>query len=316
MKTSKLAGLLALILAHGTIHAGIIDAAPVQQPAENAAVAPDNEDGDDAQTGAEKDLLVEQADLYTISPGGSNAAPAAQTASRTARLPVTIWVNNRSNTYRIGETITIYAKAKRDGYLTLIDVGTSGIIRQLYPNRYQTDNRVRKGDIIQIPAKNADFFYRISGPTGRELIKAFVTDSPDSIYGKSAASFNDDVFPKSSADSKTLSKDITLELNGNPHHRGWQSYNKIIYIREAGTAANHNPAPPQNSYAAAERALRLNAGQIRDIQRRLRADGYYHGRIDGSIGRGTRDAIRAWQRANGLHASGYIDSATFTTLYA
>lgn len=319
MKLKKMASLLALLLAYSTIQAAIAETAPNVQTG-NAATAAEHEDNDGIQTGVEKDLLIEQADIYTISPGGSNAAAASTAAhDSTARLPVTIWVNDRNNTYHIGDTITIYAKAQRDGYLTIIDVGTSGTIRQLYPNRFQPSNRIRKGDIIQIPAKNAEFLYRINGPTGSELLKAFVTDSPDSIYGKSATSFNDDVFPQSQTDSKTLSKDITIELNSNPRHQGWQSYNKIIYIRSGNAAAAHNSnaASQQQQYTSAhdERALRLNAGQIRDIQRRLRSEGYYRGRIDGIIGPGTRKALRTWQHANGLNASGYIDSITFTSLY-
>lgn len=315
MRSKKMASLLALLLANGMLQVAIAETAPSIQT-DNAATVAEHEGNDDIQTGAEKDLLVEQADIYTISPGSSNAAP-AMAHNSAARLPVTIWVNDRSNTYRIGDTITIYAKAQRDGYLTILDIGTSGTIRQLYPNRFQSNNYIRKGDIIQIPGKNAEFLYRINGPAGRELLKAFVTDSPDSIYGKSAASFNDDVFPQSQADSKTLSKDITIELNSNPRHQGWQSYNKIIHIRSdnAAVAPNSNTDSQQHTAARDERALRLDAGQIRDIQRRLRSEGYYRGRIDGIIGTGTRNALRAWQRANGLNASGYIDSATFTSLY-
>jgi len=43
------------------------------------------------------------------------------------------------------------------------------------------------------------------------------------------------------------------------------------------------------------------------VQRRLARGGYYHGSIDGVIGPGTRTAIRAFERNNGLPADGVID---------
>lgn len=44
------------------------------------------------------------------------------------------------------------------------------------------------------------------------------------------------------------------------------------------------------------------------VQRRLAEAGYYRGAIDGVIGNGTRKAIRAYERANGLPADGRIDA--------
>jgi peptidoglycan hydrolase-like protein with peptidoglycan-binding domain len=43
------------------------------------------------------------------------------------------------------------------------------------------------------------------------------------------------------------------------------------------------------------------------VQRRLARGGYYHGSIDGVIGAGTRTAIRAFERNNGLPVDGVID---------
>ena len=42
------------------------------------------------------------------------------------------------------------------------------------------------------------------------------------------------------------------------------------------------------------------------VQRQLAIQGYYHGDIDGVVGTGTRNAIRRYQRANGLAVDGEI----------
>jgi hypothetical protein len=50
------------------------------------------------------------------------------------------------------------------------------------------------------------------------------------------------------------------------------------------------------------------------VQRRLARGGYYHGTIDGVIGPGTRTAIRAFERNNGLRVDGVIDRQLLRTM--
>ena len=50
------------------------------------------------------------------------------------------------------------------------------------------------------------------------------------------------------------------------------------------------------------------------VQRRLARGGYYHGSIDGVIGPGTRSAIRAFERNNGLPVDGLIDRQLLRTM--
>jgi hypothetical protein len=50
------------------------------------------------------------------------------------------------------------------------------------------------------------------------------------------------------------------------------------------------------------------------VQRRLARGGYYHGSIDGVIGTGTRSAIRAFERNNGLPIDGQIDRQLLRTM--
>jgi hypothetical protein len=50
------------------------------------------------------------------------------------------------------------------------------------------------------------------------------------------------------------------------------------------------------------------------VQRRLARGGYYRGTIDGVIGNGTRTAIRAFERNNGLPIDGRIDRRLLATM--
>jgi len=51
-----------------------------------------------------------------------------------------------------------------------------------------------------------------------------------------------------------------------------------------------------------------------DVQRELAQGGFYRGPIDGVIGNGTRSAIRAYERANGLRVDGRIDDRLLNTM--
>lgn len=99
--------------------------------------------------------------------------------------------------------------------------------------------------------------------------------------------------------------------------RSWQSANKVKvsgYVtapqvrqiaQQAGTVS-----PPTDDTAiddrAEERLLGLTVSERRDLQRRLTLLGYNTRGADGVLGQNSRNAIAAWQRDEGLRASGYI----------
>lgn len=53
---------------------------------------------------------------------------------------------------------------------------------------------------------------------------------------------------------------------------------------------------------------------IRQIQTALKNAGFYKGPIDGRVGRGTRKAIKDFQRANGLKVDGMVGAKTVVKL--
>ena len=50
--------------------------------------------------------------------------------------------------------------------------------------------------------------------------------------------------------------------------------------------------------------------EVKDLQTRLSALGYYNGKIDGEFGPETKEAVTAFQKANGLEADGIVGSHT------
>ncbi len=55
---------------------------------------------------------------------------------------------------------------------------------------------------------------------------------------------------------------------------------------------------------------------VRLLQQKLKSLGYYKGSVDGSFGSGTTDAVKAFQRGNGLTADGVAGGSTFNKLFS
>ncbi len=53
---------------------------------------------------------------------------------------------------------------------------------------------------------------------------------------------------------------------------------------------------------------------VKKVQKRLKALGYYSGSIDGDYGNGTKNAVKAFQKNNGLKVNGTVNSSTLKKL--
>jgi len=56
------------------------------------------------------------------------------------------------------------------------------------------------------------------------------------------------------------------------------------------------------------------SGRTKDIQQALKNAGYYNGKIDGVKGKGTKRAVKEFQKANGLRADGVVGRRTWELL--
>ena len=54
--------------------------------------------------------------------------------------------------------------------------------------------------------------------------------------------------------------------------------------------------------------------EVKEVQRRLKQWGYYSGSVDGVFGNGTKAAVIAFQKKNGLTADGVVGKATYKAL--
>jgi Domain of unknown function (DUF4384) len=148
------------------------------------------------------------------SPSSPPTAPAGPPAE------FELWTDQTS--HKIGEKLKVSFRSNRDGYATLVNVGTSGKITILYPNAYTPDHAVKAGQTYSIP--RPEDFYELSfgGPEGVELVYALFTTGP--------ARFVEDNFVRSRAfvpvndRAEALTRDINLTV-------------KTIPLKEQATAA-------------------------------------------------------------------------------
>ncbi len=87
----------------------------------------------------------------------------------------------------------------------------------------------------------------------------------------------------------------------------------------AGTgAAVATSAGTREVAAVAVEAAVLRQGsrgsEVKEVQRRLKNWGYYSGAVDGIFGSGTKAAVIAFQKKNGLTADGIVGKATYKAL--
>jgi hypothetical protein len=102
-------------------------------------------------------------------------------------LTITTLLDRSDATYAVGETLRLAVKTNEDAYITVFNVGASGKVTQLFPNGYQTNNRVRAGDTVEVPSASSESRIKVTGPAGAELIKVVATSKavtviPDAHY--------------------------------------------------------------------------------------------------------------------------------------
>jgi hypothetical protein len=86
---------------------------------------------------------------------------AAPSASSTA-LRLALWSNAAA--YTAGDLLTVFARPSADCNLTVIAIEANGQATVLFPNDWTTDNRVSGGSLLQIPASQSPFQFRLDKP--------------------------------------------------------------------------------------------------------------------------------------------------------
>lgn len=167
-----------------------------------------------------RDLSVEQAPIADVGEGPDYRS----------NIKVEAWTDHEDGVYAIGDTVTLNVRASQDAYITVLDVGTSGRVHIIFPNRFQQDNRVPAYEMIRIPGEDSRFRIRVNGPTGREVIKVFATREPLS-YFQAQRLVQEGPYYNVPGDGRTIARDLSVELRDR-HHADFGAVTEVIDIRD------------------------------------------------------------------------------------
>jgi len=141
---------------------------------------------------------------------------------------ISVWVDNQSNTYNIGESITFFFRSTRDCYIHLLDIGTSGTVTMIYPNRFDQNNFIKAGVTYQLPRPNS-FKFTAAGPAGTEMVKAIGTLAQTNLFNLTGAQAAGPFKTFDQTKGTQVAKDIQVSLNQVPAPQ-WAEYAKVIKI--------------------------------------------------------------------------------------
>ncbi len=175
-----------------------------------------------------RDLSVEQTELAELTPPKST-------------LEVSAWVDRTDDTYREGDTMQIFVKPNQDAYITIVDVGTSGKVHILFPNKFQRDNRVLAHQVLQIPGDDT-WRIKVGGPAGQELIKVIATIKPDPVINLARL---DELGPfyRYREPAPTLTRDLSAVIN-REHHGSSATAEKVVRILQKTSGLAPQSLPP------------------------------------------------------------------------
>ena len=158
--------------------------------------------------------------------------------------------------------------------------------------------------------KNAETTAAVRRYQIRSGLKVTGEMDPDTLHSLNVNS-------NSAASSQSSSKPAVAQQNTNTVQPVETPRLDQNSVQQPPSAPNHepeiNPTFPGAVYQPAP--TRMNKRLvIAEVQRQLIERGYYQGRIDGSYGRRTAFAVRAFQFGSGLPPTGHLDTSTLNAL--
>jgi len=143
-----------------------------------------------------------------------------------------------------GDDITLTFRANQECYLTIMDVGTSGRIIRLWPNKYSgTNNRVSADTPMAFPGQGAQFRYKIAGPEGMERIIAYATTQRGKILSENEfQALRDTGFKQYIGSAKDLVAEVEKNTAGLPPGVHWGTTQVNVRIGSGVTPGAAAPA--------------------------------------------------------------------------
>ena len=119
--------------------------------------------------------------LELIAPAGENGFVRQKLKTLVHKSNETVWIKLNKACFEPGEALEISVWIPEPGFLNIMHITADDQATVLFPNQYHPQNAVGRGKII-LPTKRMDFEMVAQGPSGPNLITAFLTRSPINGY--------------------------------------------------------------------------------------------------------------------------------------
>ncbi len=107
-----------------------------------------------------------------------SSAELLSTIHRNADQKQTVILRSLKSAYRVGQDyLELEVKSSKGGYLTLLSVGSSGRIFQLFPNALDDKNRIEANSTLRLP--RPEWRVPAGGPAGKNRFLAVVSSTPN-----------------------------------------------------------------------------------------------------------------------------------------
>lgn len=107
-------------------------------------------------------------------------------------------LSGSKTSFGIGEELSFEIESDRDGYVTLVDLGTDGTVAVLIPNADDPSMRIRAGRTLRYPG--GDLAFQALPPAGGGMVRAFLTEEPiaidiprGAVYASGGADFAEEI---------------------------------------------------------------------------------------------------------------------------
>ena len=110
----------------------------------------------------------------------------------TVTEPFALTLHTDKLVYSVGEPVAIRVQSDTDCSLALYNIGTSGAVRQIFPNQSQRDPQIKAGQALDVPGPDAQIL--AVGPTGAETLLALCAATGHPAIAQEQA-FVEQMFP-------------------------------------------------------------------------------------------------------------------------
>jgi hypothetical protein len=126
-------------------------------------------------------LLLRKRPLKLVSAGGGNGFVRQKLETLVHKSNETVWIKLNKACFEPGEAMEISVWIPEPGFLNLMHIAADDQATVLFPNQYHPHNAVGRGKIT-LPTRRMDFEMVAEGPSGPNLIIAFITRLPINGY--------------------------------------------------------------------------------------------------------------------------------------